>query len=456
MISVGISEGFHDAAMSVIRGQDIVYASHSERYSKKKNDRWIHKKQWDVHIDYWDFYATKDTWYDNVAFYENYFWKNTRNWWSGQPKLQYNRKYSHVFRHHETHAAAGYYTSPFNECNVIVIDSIGEWDTVSIWKCKDNKMKKIKSWKYPYSLGLFYSAITERVGFKPNEEEYITMGMAAYGDPTKHDLEYLLYQNNHRGLNELLPHMHPYDLAASAQNLYETKLLELLRYCEYSNLVLMGGCALNCVANSKIPERFNIWIMPSPGDAGSSLGAAALIEKKKLKWQHPYLGYDIKQEVNPKEVVHHILQHGYCGIANGRAEFGPRALGNRSLLADPRLDIKDTVNEIKRREKFRPFAPAILEEFADEYFEGRKNRYMQFTSKAMHDYKSVIQVDGTSRVQTVEIGCVSILRDILEEFYSQTGCPMLLNTSLNIKGKPIVNTWEDAIEFERKYNVKVF
>ena len=150
MISVGISEGFHDAAMSVIRGQDIVYASHSERYSKKKNDRWIHKKQWDVHIDYWDFYATKDTWYDNVAFYENYFWKNTRNWWSGQPKLQYNRKYSHVFRHHETHAAAGYYTSPFNECNVIVIDSIGEWDTVSIWKCKDNKMKKIKSWKYPY------------------------------------------------------------------------------------------------------------------------------------------------------------------------------------------------------------------------------------------------------------------------------------------------------------------
>tara|TARA_B100000579_G_scaffold437338_1_gene466252 strand:+ start:1278 stop:2612 length:1335 start_codon:yes stop_codon:yes gene_type:complete len=444
MISVGISEGFHDASMTVIKDQEILYAGHSERYSQTKNDRWVHDDQWN-NVD----------WYDNLAFYENYFWKNTRNFWSLQPKVKYKREYTHIFRHHETHAAAGYYTSPFNECNVIVIDSIGEWDTISIWECKDNEMKKIKSWKYPYSLGLFYSAITERIGFKPNEEEYITMGMAAYGEP-KHDLEDMLYRNNHRGVHGLLPHAHPFDLAASAQNLYETKLLELLRYCEYSNLVLMGGCALNCVANSKIPDRFNIWIMPNPGDAGSSLGAVALIEKKKLNWKHPYLGEEIKQEVNPKEVVYHILQHGYCGVANGKAEFGPRALGNRSLLADPRLDIKDTVNEIKQREKFRPFAPTILEEYADEYFEGRKNRYMQFTSRAMHDYKSVTHVDGTARVQTVEIGCVSILRDILEEFYNQTGCPMLLNTSLNIKGKPMVNTWEDALEFERKYNVKVF
>ena len=144
------------------------------------------------------------------------------------------------------------------------------------------------------------------------------------------------------------------------------------------------------------------------------------------------------------------------GIANGKAEFGPRALGNRSLLADPRWDIKDTVNDIKRRQRFRPFAPAILDEFADEYFEGPMNEYMQFVAKAKHDYKSVTHVDGTARVQVVKKDCGSLLRQILEDWYDRTGCPMLLNTSLNIKGEPIVNTWEQAEEWSRKYSVAVF
>ena len=217
----------------------------------------------------------------------------------------------------------------------------------------------------------------------------------------------------------------------------------------------MGGCALNCVANSKIKNK-NIWIMPSPGDAGNALGAAALVHKKKLKWKHPYLGYNIKRGVNPKEVVDYLLKYNYCGIANGRAEFGPRALGNRSLIADPRKDIKDTINQIKQRQKYRPFAPAILEEYANEYFDGPMNRYMQFVAKAKHDYSSVTHVDGTARVQLVEKRNVSILRDILEEWYDRTGCPMLLNTSLNIKGQPIVNDWNDAKKFMEKYNVAVF
>ena len=143
-----------------------------------------------------------------------------------------------------------------------------------------------------------------------------------------------------------------------------------------------------------------------------------------------------------------------CGVANGRAEYGPRALGNRSLLGDPRYDIKDTVNEIKRRQKFRPFAPAILEEYADEYFEGPMNEYMQFVAKAKHDYSSVTHVDGTARVQVVKKDCESVIRQILEEWYDQTGCPMLLNTSLNIKGQPMVNTWEDAEKFRWTYDVK--
>ena len=140
----------------------------------------------------------------------------------------------------------------------------------------------------------------------------------------------------------------------------------------------------------------------------------------------------------------------------GRAEYGPRALGNRSLIADPRLDIKDTMNKIKRRQAFRPFAPAILEEYAEDYFEGPMNEYMQYVAKAKHHYKSVTHVDGSARVQVVKPDCSSILRPILEEWYEKTGCPMLLNTSLNIKGQPMVNTVQDADEFETHYKVKVF
>ena len=443
MIHVGISEGFHDAAITVLDGQEILHASHSERLTKIKNDPILHT----------DLIPLR---YDTINFYEKPFLKNTRRLFAGQKWTNPKRKYDNYFGHHETHAAAGYYTSPFNECNVIVIDAIGEWNTITIWECKDNEMKKIKSWNYPYSLGLLYSAITQRIGLKPNEDEYITMGMAAFGEP-KYDLEYLLYKNNHRGVGKIFPHAHPRDLAASVQNLYETKFLQLLKYCKYSNLVLSGGCALNCVANSKIPDRFNVWILPAPGDAGSSLGAAALVEKKKLNWLHPYLGHTTyAKNKTPKEIVNYIIKHGVCGVVDGKTELGPRALGNRSLLADPRLDIKDTVNKIKQRQKFRPFAPAILEEYFDDYFVGRKNRYMQFTSKAKHDYKSVTHVDGTERVKCVEKDNVSILRPILEEFYELTGVPMLLNTSLNIKGKPMCNGRGDGEKFERKHNVKVF
>ena len=438
---VGISEGYHDAGYCVLDGDEITHASHSERYSRVKNDPFIHVDQILENVQDEN---------DTVAYYEKPFWKNLRRLYAGQGWEKVRTKYDVSFGHHQSHAAAGYYTAPFDDCNILVIDAIGEWDTITIW---DN-MKKIKSWKYPYSLGLLYSAITQRLGLKPNEHEYITMGMAAFGEPL-HDLEHLLHQNNHMGVGDIFPMVKRVDLAASVQALYEKKFLELVDMCPKKNLILMGGCALNCVANSKIKDK-NIWIMPSPGDAGSSLGAAALVYKKKVKWKHPYLGYDISKDVNPKDVVKELLKNQLCGVANGRAEFGPRALGNRSLLGDPRYDIKDTVNKIKQREMFRPFAPAILEEYADDYFDGPMNRYMQFVANAKHDHKSVTHVDGTARVQLVEKDNVSILRPILEEWYEQTGCPMLLNTSLNIKGQPIVNTWEDAKEFERKYNVPVF
>ena len=442
---LGVSEGFHDAGVCLLRNGRIYFASHSERHSRKKGDKWIHPTQLP---------KSKINKPDIVAYYEKPFRKNLRRIYAGQKWQKPRRKYDVYFGHHECHAAAGYYTSPFDECNVLVIDAIGEWDTMSIWHCKNDSMKKIMTWKYPHSLGLLYSAITQRIGLKPNEDEYITMGMSAFGDP-KYDLENQLWENNHRGVGNIFPDARPEDLAASVQDLYERELLKLVELCPHKNLVIMGGCALNCVANSKIKGK-NIWIMPSPGDAGSALGAAALVLKKKLKWKHPYLGTLILNNVNPKEVVKELLENKVCGIANGRAEFGPRALGNRSLLGDPRYDIKDTVNDIKKRQKFRPFAPAILEEYADEYFEGPMNEYMQFVAKAKHDYSSVTHVDGTARVQVVKKDCGSVIRSILEEWYDETGCPMLLNTSLNIKGMPIVDTWDDAMEFSKLYNVQVF
>ena len=449
---VGISEGFHDAGITILEGRRIVYASHSERYSKIKGDRYLHHKQWNQ--------VSKE---DTVAYYEKPFLKNLRRIYAGQTWQKPRSRYDVSFGHHKSHAAAGYYTAPFNDCNILVIDAIGEWDTISIWdgSCKNlylgqkiHHLKKLKSWKYPYSLGLLYSAITHRLGLKPNEEEYITMGMSAFGEP-KYDLTFLLDKNNHKGVGDIFPKARLEDLAASIQDLYEREFLKLVDMCPKENLIIMGGCALNCVANSKIQGK-NIWIMPSPGDAGSSLGAAALVQKKKLKWVDPYLGHDIQVSVNPKKVVDELLERKICGVAHGKAEFGPRALGNRSLLGDPRYDIKDTVNTIKRRQKFRPFAPAILEEYKDEYFEGPMNEYMQFVAKAKHDYSSVTHVDGTARVQVVKKDCKSIIRPILEEWYDRTGCPMLLNTSLNIKGKPIVNDWNDACEFERQYHVAVF
>ena len=445
---IGFSEGFHDAAICRIKNGNILHASHSERYSKVKNDKWLHQKQLEVN-------GCLGLKKPMIAYHEKTWYKNTRRLYARKPwrNDKTTIEYDKSFYHHQSHAAAGYYTAPFDDCNILVIDSIGEWDTVSIW---DN-MKKIKSWKYPYSLGLLYSAITQYIGLKPNEDEYITMGMAAFGEPTV-DLEYLLWENNHFGIRNVsaaLSMASKEDIAASVQALYEKKFLKLVDMCPKKNLIIMGGCALNCLANSKIKNK-NIWIMPSPGDAGNSLGAAALVKKKKLKWKHPYLGYDIRRKINVKEVVEHLINHSYCGIANGRAEFGPRALGNRSFIADPRRDIKDTVNQIKRRQRFRPFAPAILEEFSKEYFEGPMNRYMQLVAKAKHDYSSVTHVDGTARVQIVEKTNVSIIRPILEEWYEKTGCPMLLNTSLNIKGQPIVNDWSDAKKFMEKYNVAVF
>lgn len=222
----------------------------------------------------------------------------------------------------------------------------------------------------------------------------------------------------------------------------------------------MGGCALNSSANTNLWKLYDsVWIMPNPGDAGSSLGAAAALYGKHVEWKSPYLGYDLGGKYPVQEIVDGILKDKIVAVATGRAEYGPRALGNRSILADPRdPSIKDKVNLIKQRELFRPFAPVVMEEHASKWFDmDFASPYMQYTVKCLQPEKvpSVVHEDGTSRVQTVNKEQHRGLWMVLNKFYLKTGVPILLNTSLNIKGQPLLNDKQDITEWEKEYNFKI-
>jgi carbamoyltransferase len=482
--TLGLSAGFHDAAATLIRSDgEIIFAGHAERYCKKKNDARICTELMTEFCDYN---------IDTIAYYERPWLKQLRNLVSGQGVdwsnitvrqvlqnqlgawLQHPPEHTRTYSHHLCHAAAGFQTSSFDRATCVVIDAIGEFDTISIWGAEydtKNKARYKKLWSqmYPRSIGLFYSAITSRLGLHPLDEEYIVMGMAAYGQPRYvEECRALLEDNLHIGIDpDWLPDATCEDIAASAQVFAEELIYSVLRRAREfgwsSNLVYQGGVALNCLANRKLGEYFeNIWIMPSPGDSGNSLGAAALAHGRRLRWTSAYLGHAIPGEYPVDAVVDHLLRDRIVGVASGRAEFGPRALGNRSLLADPRgPDIKDRVNEIKRRQKFRPFAPVILAEHVDEFFHmppgWHCSPYMQSVARCRSPdlYPAICHVDNTSRVQTVSADGSGIRR-LLEAWYTKTGCPMLLNTSLNIRGEPMVNDRADADRFEQLYGVKIF
>jgi carbamoyltransferase len=481
---LGISAGFHDAAATLIRGDgEIIFAGHSERYSKKKNDANLCQELLKEFCNYK---------IDTIAYYERPWLKQLRCLVSGQgidwqnitvkqvlrnqlgSWLQTPPKQIHTYNHHLCHAAAGFQTSPYDRATCVVIDAIGEFDTVSIWGAEYDQTgratyKKLWSQTYPRSIGLFYSAITQRLGLHPLDEEYITMGMAAWGRPRYvEECRALLEDNLHIGIDpDWLWAAPDEDIAASAQVLTEELIYTIMRRAQEfnwsSNLVYQGGVALNCLANRKLGEYFeNIWIMPCPGDAGNSLGAAALAHGKRLRWRNAFLGHEISGEYPVGALVDHLLSNAIAGVASGRAEFGPRALGNRSLLADPRgIHIKDQVNEIKRRQKFRPFAPVVLAEHVDAVFSmppgWSHSPYMQSVGTCLRPdlYPAVCHVDNTSRVQTVAADGSGIRR-LLEAWYARTGCPLLLNTSLNIRGEPMVNDRADADRFQTAYNVSVF
>ena len=482
---LGINCMNHDAAMAIVEDGKILWAAHSERYSKIKNDHFLND---DIVAE-----ARRIGW-KKVIYYEKPILKKTRQMYAGQYGLafdsaelpqhhlnKFNIKIDEYVKHHDSHAAAGYYTSKFKDAVILTVDAIGEWETISISKGYNQKaIERMEETKYPHSLGILYSAFTDRCGLKAAEEEYILMGMAAYGTPKYKEAIYKdfvtrnpfrLKRNLHKGIGDWQPNADVMDLAASVQSVLEDCLTDLWqrasRYAGFGNdnLVYAGGVALNCAANRTLANLGlfdNIWIIPNPGDAGSSLGCIAAHENMQLDWSHPFLGHNIEGEYPVDSIIRELKENKMVGVANGRAEFGPRALGNRSLLADPRgNDIKDLVNGIKKRQKFRPFAPAILEEDVNTYFRlptGVKNTpYMQYTAACTHgkDFPAIIHHDHTSRVQTVRKTDNPGFHALLTEWKKQTGCPMLLNTSLNIKGQPMVNDRTDAKAFTKHYGVNV-
>lgn len=487
--TIGISCLSHDAAVAVIKDQQIVFAGHAERYSRKKNDKFLNDDLLSDALNY-----AGDI--DNIVFYERPFIKKTRQLFAGQYRSSFSsllpQNYLKSFKqlrklpikyvdHHLSHACGGYFTSKFTDAAIVVADAIGEWETLTVWHATGNNLKKIIDIRYPHSLGLFYSAFTQRVGFKPNEEEYIMMGLAAFGQPIYADLIrqdffapvkipfFKLKQNVHRGIKEWRPELKDVEnIAASCQKVIEDYLIALFQWTAKvipsKNLVYSGGVALNCVFNQKLAQLGiydDIWILPEPGDAGSSIGAVLAAKRDHVEWRGPYLGHNINKIFDVDAALAALLNGEIIGIAQGRAEFGPRALGNRSLIADPRgTTIKNRINQIKKRELFRPFAPIILQEHAKNYFDLAQDSspYMQFVARCRQPetIPAVCHVDGTSRVQTLTQVQNPFFHNLLSRFYAATGCPLLLNTSLNIKGEPLANTWEDALRFSQLHNVSIF
>lgn len=535
MYIIGISAFYHDSSVCLFRDNQLIFACEEEKFTGKKHDSSFPSKA----LEYiYKTYRINEKNLQAVCYYENpklkyqrvienikkNFLKNPIFCFKSWVKIRKNmseidsklRKLStNVFysTHHEAHHYYSFYTSNFEESICLAIDGVGEIDTMSLGIGDYSGIKYKSLSEYPHSLGLYYTAMTSYLGFKPNEGEYKMMGLASYGDHKKYlnDVRKLIkYKNGkltcnmdvfcwdksdkimfNEKLSQLLPvgqrlpeetiNKEHQDLAASIQKVYEEILFSVLKTVSMisnnENLCLSGGCAYNGTANGKIvtDSPFNkLWIPPAPSDAGSAIGSVVhyLVKDKKIRnkiTRNPFLGpqylyNDITKAIkgskyrfykNEKQLTEYIAKRLHegkvVGWYQGHIEFGARALGNRSILANPTLPyMKDKINKvIKKREGFRPFAPMVVKEKQDLYFEMNGDvPYMNQVVKVRPEYvdilKAVTHVDGSARVQTVYKH--TFIHDLLLEYEKVSGLPILLNTSFNIKDKTMVLTPKDAID----------
>ena len=418
--------------------------------------------------------------------------------------------------HHHSHAASAFLVSPFQKAAILTIDGVGEWETTTYGIGENNDIRILRRIHFPHSLWLLYSAFTYYLGFKVNSAEYKVMGLAPYGTPRYYDLimsellspkedgsyklamRYFGYDDSLRMINERFDKLferpprepesglEPFhkDVAASIQKVTNELMVRMARHLyaqtKTENLCLAGGVALNCVANSRIlaetPFR-NIFIQPAAGDAGGAVGVAYYIyntilkNERNFRMEHAFLGpeysdFEISSYLDGlgvpyrklegydllRETARFINEQNVVGWFQGRMEWGPRALGNRSILADARNpENQSKVNlKIKFRESFRPFAPAVIAEKSNDYFElDQSSPYMLLTAQVREDRRhipAVTHVDGSARLQTVSKEQNPLFYELLNEFDRQTGCPVVINTSMNVRGEPIVCSPHDAFK----------
>ncbi len=430
-----------------------------------------------------------------------------------QKELGYEGEVLYV-PHHLSHAAGTFFTSPFDRAAILTIDGVGEWANASYGTGDNNRVRLMREMHYPHSVGLLYSAMTYYLGFQVNSAEYKVMGLAPYGEPRYADLieEELVtihedgsihlnmkYFTFHYGMTMTgaamerlfgrprrapesgLESFHE-DVAASIQKVTEKIVLRMCRHVRQEtgmpNLCLSGGVALNCRANGFLLEEEifdEVFVQPASGDAGGSVGAALYVhykltgENKRLQpffdLGASYTDNDIRRLLelhgipyrdsamssNLATVAEAVAEGRIVGIYQGAAEFGPRALGFRTIVADARSnDMKERINAaVKYREPFRPFAPAVLVERASDYFSCRGEApFMLFNFTVHEDTRQLIpavtHVDNSSRIQTVARTDNPVFYDLIEEYRKITGIAVVLNTSFNLRGHPIVNTPEDA------------
>jgi carbamoyltransferase len=399
--------------------------------------------------------------------------------------------------HHVAHAASAFLAAPFDSCAVLTLDGRGESTSQLAGHARDGQLEVLYEQRLPHSLGLVYEDLTEHLGFRRASDEYKVMALASYGEPRwLGELREALRVTPDGGFvaepldwDRFAPALagggvwgsEHADLAASVQRRLEEVVLDLARWVHArtgeSRLALAGGVALNCVCNSRLWREGpfdEMWVQPAAGDAGTALGAAQQVARELgdriapmetaalgRSWdgdaldawlQRAAIAYERPDDV-AEEAAEILARDGVVAWFEGRAEFGPRALGHRSLLADPRSAANlERLNDVKGREQFRPVAPMVLAERAGEIFSGGPipSPYMLFTHDVAPEWleriPAVVHVDGTARIQTVDAEREPAIARMLRAFERRTGVPVVVNTSLNTAGRPMVDDPRDALE----------